>query len=278
MLFKLYMMLFALKTATCSCNPEVRKSGFTKAKSQYTITKTGELPECINENSGLATAWQEGYYWTHDDSGGNPELYMIGENGRVYDTLAVNDAINVDWEDLAKDHEGNIYIGDFGNNTQSRKDLAIYKFKNGVSEKITFHYADQSTFPAHKRIFDCEAFFWTNDKLYLFSKSWDRTDRTTKLYEIPAKAGNYAITVKDSIYLKTPVTAADISPDGKQFALLTYGKIFVFETSEGKIDFSKPKNCIKIGRGQVEALAYINNTDFIVTNEQRKIYKVSLSK
>ncbi len=40
---------------------------------------------------------------------------MIGENGRVYDTLAVKDAINVDWEDLAKDPEGNLYIGDFGN-------------------------------------------------------------------------------------------------------------------------------------------------------------------
>jgi hypothetical protein len=56
--------------------------------------------------------------------------------------------------------------------------------------------------------------------------------------------------------------------------LLSYGKVYVFEISEGKIDFSKPKSCIKIGRNQMEALAYINDTDFVMTNEQRNVYLV----
>jgi hypothetical protein len=278
MFYKIYMLFFLLKTSTCNCHIEVQKSGFQAAKQQYTLTYTGKLPKCINENSGLAKAWQEDFYWTFNDGGGKSELYMINEKGRVFDTLQVNNAKNIDWEDITKDKAGNLYIGDFGNNTQARKDLTIYKYRNQKTEKITFHYADQDRFPAQKRIFDCEAFFWANDKLYLFSKSWERNDRNTHLYEISDKEGNYAVLSSDSIYLKTPVTAADISPDGKQFALLTYGKVFVFEVNDNKIDFSKPKSCIKIGKAQTEALVYINNTDFIISNEQRKIYKVELKK
>lgn len=273
-LYKFYMLLFALKIATCNCHSEVNKSGFQRAKKEYTITQSGRMPTCINENSGIAKAWQENYYWTINDSGGNTELYMVGEQGRVFDTLFVNDSQNIDWEDLAKDNKGNIYIGDFGNNNQNRKDLTIYKFKNGKTEKITFHYADQDHFPARQRIFDCEAFFWYEGRLYLFSKDWTQKHQT-QLYSIPDQAGNYVLLPEQSIFLKSPVTSADISPNGKEFALLSYGKIYIFEVNAGKIDFSKPKSCIKIGRNQMEAIAYVNNTDLIMTNEQRRLYKVT---
>ena len=268
------MLLFSLKIATCNCHSEIQKSGFQKPKNQYEIIKMGRMPICINENSGLAKAWQEDYYWTMNDSGGNTELYMINTKGRVFDTLLVNDAQNIDWEDLAKDNKGNIYVGDFGNNSQSRKDLTIYKFRNGKTEKITFHYADQDHFPAREKVFDCEAFFWYGGKLYLFSKDWSRNHQT-QLYSLPDQAGNYALLPEQNLFLKSPVTSADVSPNGKEFALLSYGKIYIFEIVEEKIDFSKPKSCIKIGRNQMEAIVYINDTDFIMTNEQRKIFRVN---
>lgn len=272
-LYKFYMLLFAMKVATCNCSSEIRKENFHRAKNQYTITKTGRILTCINESSGLARAWQDDYYWTINDGGGNTELYMINEKGRIFDTLFVNDSKNIDWEDLTKDDKGNIFVGDFGNNNQNRKDLTIYKYRNGKTEKITFHYANQDHFPAQNKIFDCEAFFWYGDKLYLFSKDWSRNHQT-QLYILPDKAGDYALLPEANIFLKSPVTAADISPNGKEFALLSYGKVYVFEISEGKIDFSKPKSCIKIGRNQMEALAYINDTDFVMTNEQRNVYLV----
>ncbi|WP_435353405.1 hypothetical protein [Emticicia sp. SJ17W-69] len=272
-LYKFYMFLFSLKIATCNCYTEIHKSGFHKAKSQYNIIQTGRMPTCINENSGLARAWQDDFYWTHNDSGGNAELYMINNKGRIFDTLFVNDSKNIDWEDLTKDDKGNIYVGDFGNNSQARKDLCIYKHRNGKTEKITFHYGNQDHFPAKQKVFDCEAFFWYAGKLYLFSKDWSKNHQT-QLYVLPDQAGDYMLLPEQSIFIKSPVTAADVSPNGKEFALLTYGKIFVFEIANGKIDFSKPKSCIKIGRNQMEALAYTNDTDFVMTNEQRKIYLV----
>jgi hypothetical protein len=273
-LYKFYMLLFSLRIATCNCHSEIQKSGFQKAKIAYSITKTGRMPVCINENSGLIRAWQDNYFWTHNDSGGNTELYMINQQGRIFDTLFVNNSKNIDWEDLTKDDKGNIYVGDFGNNSQARKDLCIYKHHNGKTEKISFHYADQDHFPAREKVFDCEAFFWYGGKLYLFSKDWSKNHQT-QLYVLPDKAGDYALLPEQSIFIKSPVTAADVSPDGKEFALLTYGKIFTFEISGGKIDFSKPKSCIKIGRNQAEGLAYTNDTDFIISNEQRKVFLVS---
>lgn len=271
MLYKIYMLWFAFRVSLCSCSPEARKSHFIAQKQDYTLLQTGRMPTCINENSGLARAWQDGFYWTHNDSGGSPELYMINEKGSVFDTLIVNDAQNIDWEELTKDDKGNLYIGDFGNNYQARKDLCIYKFKNGKTEKITFHYADQSHFPAIEKKFDCEAFFWYNNKLYLFSKSLEK-DHQVLLYSLSDQAGDNMLMPEDSVFIKSQVTAADVSPDGKEFALLTYGKVLFFETNDGKIDFSKPKSCIKIGKNQTEAIAYMNNKDLIITNEQRKIF------
>jgi hypothetical protein len=38
---------------------------------------------------------------------------------------------NIDWEDT-KDKNGNLYVGDFGNNDNERKDLCIYKIDKGL--------------------------------------------------------------------------------------------------------------------------------------------------
>jgi len=272
-MYKIYMSLFAVKIALCNCHSEVKESGFQSAKNDYTITRTGELAEVINESSGLTPADEKGFYWTHNDSGGNNKLYRIDKTGKVSDSLQIGTAKNVDWEELTKDDSGNIYIGDFGNNSHARKNLTIYKHKDGKTEKISFRYADQTGFPAEEKVFDCEAFFWYKGNLYLFSKDWSKKHQT-KLYILPDKPGDYSVSPKDSIFIKSQVTAADISPDGKEFTLLTYGKIFTFDVNGGKIDFSKPKACIKVGRNQVEAINYTNNTDFIMTNEQRKVYAV----
>lgn len=276
MLYKLYLLLFAAKTLTCSCNFE-NKHIFKKSKIDYSISKVGKLPICINENSGIIKAWQDGYYWTHNDSGGSPDLYMIDAKGMIYDTLNIPDAVNIDWEDLSKDTEGNIYIGDFGNNSQSRKDLVIYKYYNRKTEKITFHYADQERFPSTDKNFDCEAFFWFNNKLYLFSKSWDKKIQKSKIYEVPDKPGDYALLPISSIDLKAQITSADISPDGKMFALLSYGKTFLFGIENGKINFEHPISCSKTSRSQSEAIAFLSENELIITNEQRKLYKLKVN-
>lgn len=273
-IYKFYLLLFAIKTATCSCSYEHRAENFEIEK--VNIKKVGEFPSCIDESSGLIKAWQDNFYWTHNDGGGNPQLYMVDAKGWIFDTLEVPDAINVDWEDLAKDNKGNIYIGDFGNNNNKRKDLVIYKRGYSNVEKLTFRYADQDFKDNTDLSFDCEAFFWANDSLYLFTKSWAKGKKVSKLYTMPDKPGDYTLKPQDSVWLKSQVTGADISPDGSKFALITYGKLFLYGIENGKISFKKPLTCFKISKNQTEAIVFENDHKIIFSNEQGKVYQIEI--
>jgi len=270
--------MFAIETVLCTCNPDKRTNSFEKVRSHYKISKIGNLPPIANESSGIARTGK-GTFWTHNDSGGKPELYEIDSTGKLLSTKVIPNSENTDWEDLTEDENGNIYIGDFGNNGNTRHSLTVYKVPpaGAETEKITFQYADQKQFPPSKDQlnFDCEAFFYHRDKLYLFSKNRSPKNKYVKLYELPAQKGNYSITPIDSIEIKTQVTSADISPDGKTFALLTYGKVLTFGIHNGIINFKKPLGCFKFVRKQAEALIFVNNTDMIVTNEQQQIFRIT---
>ena len=95
-----------------------------------------------------------------------------------------------------------------------------------------------------------------------------------KVYKLPAKPGNYQAVLTDSIQISSMITAADINPKGDKMALLGYGNLYLFDISGEKNFFDGDKYCIPVERsGQAEALVFINNTDFIFSNEAGKIYK-----
>ena len=84
------------------------------------------LPANVLETSGLEVG-PDGCFWTHNDSQNPAELYCIDTTGTIQRTVQVVGDINNDWEELAKDDEGNLYIGNFGNNTIDRENLRIVK-------------------------------------------------------------------------------------------------------------------------------------------------------
>ena len=275
---KFVYLWFSVKTVFCSCQPDARVNHFKKVRSNYKINKIGKLSSVVNESSGLARHEANQSLWTHNDSGGKPELYEMDFSGKLLSTLKVPQATNVDWEDLAQSPNGTLFIGDMGNNSNKRQDLTIYALspETNTTQAIKFRYADQKAFPPSEesRNFDCEAFFYYNNTLYLFSKNRSKTDRLVKLYSLPAQPGDYALAPLDSIFIKTQVTSADVNPSGTTFALLTYGKILFFGIENGKIDFSQPKECVKIGKLQEEALVFVNDTDLVMTNEQGTLFSI----
>ncbi|MCF0072495.1 esterase-like activity of phytase family protein [Dyadobacter sp. CY261] len=267
---KLIYLWLAVKTVFCTCQPDHRTNDFKKVKRHYKISKIGQLPAVASESSGLAKGIQPGTFWTHNDSGGKPELYLFDLNGKLLDTKPVPNARNTDWEDLTQDNAGNFYIGDFGNNTSHRSILSIYKFNPDLNstERIDFRYQSPAS------LSDCESFFYRQGSLYLFSKNWGK-DHWVKMYRLPANQGDYTIAATDSIRINAQITSAALSPDGKTFALLTYGKVLLFETSGDNVDFSKPKGCFRFSRKQSEAIVFLNNTDMLMTNEQGSIYQTT---
>lgn len=282
MFHKLAWWLFAVKVSLCDCYSDRRKNGFGRGERVYQISEAGKLSPLLSELSGLARGQRKNTFWAHNDGGNPAELFEIEMSGKIVSKLELPQLKNIDWEDLAQDSDGNLYVADLGNNQNQRRDLQLHKFnpeKPQIVETIQVRYADQKMFPplVNQRNFDCEAVAWHGGKLYLFSKNRSKTNHFVKMYSLPAQAGNYALSPQDSIYSRTMVTAADISPDGRTLALLTYGKVLLFDISAG-VNFSKPLRCLKTGHGQTEAIAFINNQEFVFGNERkRNLYLVSLS-
>lgn len=222
-----------------SCNPS-------------NLKVVGDLSSELNEVSGITTISNSDLIWMVNDSGNKPRIYGVSEDGKIRKELKIK-AKNNDWEDLTSDPDGNIYIGDFGNNYSKRENLAILKVsKDSLNEsgkinieRISFSYENQTKFPPKKKglYFDCEAFFYHKNNLYLFTKSRVKHDfGKTSLYKIPAKKGTHIAqliaefnTCED---MSCWITSADISDDGETVVLLTPNSIWSFTDFEADNFFS----------------------------------------
>ena len=115
---------------------------------QVSATLVGTLPEGVPESSGLIS--YNNRLITHNDSGNSPRLYELDTlSSQIIRTITINNASNVDWEDLTQD-DSYIYIGDFGNNSKKRKKLDIYNVKIDTltSNKTT---EEEINFTMHKK-------------------------------------------------------------------------------------------------------------------------------
>ncbi|MGB5668601.1 MAG: hypothetical protein WBM53_17330 [Maribacter sp.] len=249
------------------------------------LTYITKLPNKLGENSGMVTI-VDSTIWLIEDRGNKDEIYKVDFKGNLLKDLKVKNAKNHDWEDLARDENGNTYIGDFGNNSNKRKNLVIYKIPNPEieagekidAEKIEFSYQDQKDFPpvVAELNYDAEAFFYQNNSLYIITKN--RTipfSGEAFVYKVPAVQGEHIaqlvgkfITCKKDVICQ--VTAADISPDGTKIALLGYGKLWVFTDFKWD-DFSKGKmKTIDLGATtQLESICFLNNGTLLLSDEER---------
>ncbi|GAA4376403.1 hypothetical protein [Hymenobacter koreensis] len=280
---KLVPIFIFLQSVLCGCAPNDERGNFDRVSQAYEIKQVGRLQrDEVVESSGLALANPEGDLWTHGDGGNTSNLYLVTPQGDRLRTLPVRGAHNIDWEDLAQDRKrGHLYIGDFGNNANKRRDLCIYRLSGPQFtqvDTISFSYPDQRRFPPKKpnRNFDCEAFFFRDDSLYLFTKNRGKGN-WVKEYHLPARPGTHVARLVDSIRVNTWITAADISPDGRTVALLGYGHVYLIQPQPGQKLFSGAKSCLPVPTsGQAEALVFVNDRDFVLSNEKGRLFRANL--
>ncbi|MFC2175388.1 hypothetical protein ACFLR1_00280 [Bacteroidota bacterium] len=252
------------------------------------------LPSEVSETSGLENGPNK-WFWTHNDSGNPAELYCIDTLGVIQRTVKVVGDVNIDWEELAKDDDGNLYIGNFGNNALNRTDLRIVKIPSVdtctgttyVTDTIRLSYADQTDFPpvAANGNFDMEAMVWYNDSLHLFSK--DRSvpyTGYTKHYKLPEVGGDYSAQLVDSFYTGgtsyfSSITAADFSEDNSQLVLLNADRIWLFSNYTGSNFFGGDVSEMLLGSfTQKEGVCFRHGFIYITDEDAfgigRKMYRV----
>ena len=197
----------------------------------------------IDECSGLERSRRyPGVFWVHNDSGDEARIFAIDSHANFICEVQVEGARNVDWEDIASDESGQLYIGDCGNNRNRRQDLLVYvidepdpatavkgRLRVPVKRRLPFRYADQRQFPDSTQLnFDCEAIYWRDGGVYLLTKH--RSDLRTALYRLdPNDTRQQVLARLGDAEVQSPVTAADLSADGSLLAVLSYQYILLFD-------------------------------------------------
>ncbi|MBS7233106.1 hypothetical protein KHA90_18950 [Flavobacterium psychroterrae] len=243
------------------------------------------LPKKLKEVSGITYFPESNLIYTLEDSGNKNAIYAINSNGKIAKTITISNATNVDWEDITKDKSGNLYIGDFGNNDNERKDLCIYKVnKNQLNKdlavaeyKVSFSYPEQTEFPPKKKelFYDVEGFFEHGNYFYLFTKNRSKGfDGTAFIYKILNAPGTQKATKIGEFktcdnYNHCVLTSATISPDGKKVVLLSHDKIVLFKGYKGDLFHKGTQTEIKLNHfSQKEAIVFKDNNTLLIADEK----------
>ncbi|MBW8523450.1 hypothetical protein K0U91_11775 [Chryseobacterium chendengshani] len=233
------------------------------------------LNDSIQETSGLN--FFDGKLYTFNDSGNPAELYEIEKNsGKILKALKVNTE-NKDWEALTNDGE-NFYIGDFGNNAGTRKDLKIYKIpfqnnqlENDLMKTISFYYPEQKDFTS-KNIstdYDLESMIYLDGKIHIFTKEW--ASKATSHYIVDPEKFENQVAQKVESY-KTGFVVTDACYYNKKLYIVGYTKktevfLDIFSETEPGIFFTKNPTHYYLGSalsvGQIEGIAVDENGVYI---------------
>jgi hypothetical protein len=218
----------------------------------FTATTTGRLADpAITESSGIASsAITPGVLWTHDDSGGPPSVFATDATGAARGTFTVEGAANRDWEDVAagpgpQPGTTYLYLGDIGANP-FRNDIRVYRVPEppatapGTAGVTGPAEALDAVYPEGRR-FDAETLMVDPDTadLYLLTKSLDsgswvfRWPAAAQVPGAPATLETVAVRTWSGSLLPL-ATGGDISPDGREVAVRTYDRLYLWSRAPGE--------------------------------------------
>ena len=229
--------------------------------------KIAVLSDSLQESSGLTNL--DGRLFSFNDSGNTSEIFEIKAGSSYIEKTFQTGLRNIDWEAITNDGE-NFYVGEFGNNLGTRKDLKIYQipFRNDSLivdsiKTIPFFYPEQTDFTP-KNInnnFDAEAMIFLDGNIHLFTKEW--ITNTVSHYVIDKNLTENQPAKKLESF-DTGFVVTDASVFENKLYVVGYTKnasvyMMIFEKDEtGKLFFSKPLKKFSLGRafsiGQIEGI------------------------
>jgi hypothetical protein len=230
----------------------------------------------IVESSGVVASRRYSVYWTHNDGGGPKKqvLYAIDREGNTRASFPVVGVTLHDWEDLAIDSAGHLYIGDIGNNDSKRDALAVYEIEEpnprAGAERISPKRVWNLRFP--KAPFDCESLFVWKDYGYVVSKVFNNA--RAQIFRFPLKETNRPLTLElvATTKIESPVTGADISADGTLLGLVAKNGAYVFRI-DGDVTRANNANPhhTKLKNEHIEGCCFVPE-GLLVTSERRMIF------
>ncbi len=230
------------------------------------------------EVSGLEESFKNpGYFWTHNDSGSDPVIYLINNRAEIIMEVELKGVKNRDWEEIVTVQHGDesfIYVGEIGDNKAVHKSVELFKvpepqftgqksitINNSDIEIMSFTYAEGAR--------DAEALFYdqSQEEFVLVTKR----EKNALVYSFPFEAKNEVIKIKSKGTVPAKLfTAADMNDKG-EVLLKHYGAIYYWGPSdEPAVDRILAWNAIMIDyipEPQGEAICW-NKDDFYTISEK----------
>ena len=231
----------------------------------------------LTESSGVVVSRRDpALFWTHTDGGGKKQvLYGMTRSGRPLAEYRVTGALLDDWEDIASDDAGHLFLADTGNNDLARTQVAVYQvdepeLKKSSSGLVAVTRGWQLKFPGQP--FNCEALFIWRDHGYVVSKVFG--DQRAELFRFPLTNAAPLLTMErlGDLKIDSPVTGADISRDGKLLGLVAKNGAYVFRINgdPARATRGKPYHT-RLADEHIEACTFVPE-GLLVTAESREIY------
>ena len=205
----------------------------------------------ITEASGLVHSRQySNVFWTHNDSNVSQTLqqnviYAFNESGEDLGTFELTGLpINQrDWEDMATDNNGNLYIGEIGDNGGNYDSYYVYKCPEPdvnnpgdytiPCEVFPFTYDDDKSYDAETLMVD------TNGDIYIITKHFGiGSNNTSRLYKLNTQLNEAEHLMNfetfPGLLELNQVTGGDISLGGQNILIRTYEKVFNYTRTSGQ--------------------------------------------
>ena len=249
--------------------------------------------EDIDEASGLVSSRSNNnYLWTHNDSGGEPIVYLMSKTGAEASQARLEGSQNTDWEDIAMgpgpdDAIQYLYVGDIGDNRATRNNLTIYRVAEpdlnvpNIPSSQTLSNVEAINYVYSNGARDAESLMvdpLTKD-IYIVSKR----ESQVGLYVLPFPQSVVEMDTAEFI-MSMPYTGfvgGDISFDGTEVLIKTYFEVYHWARPNGvtiKDALSeKPSRLMYTAEPQGEAICFsTDGSGFYTVSEKNSADPVPL--
>ena len=201
----------------------------------------GELDNSIVEASGLVASRQNnGMLWTHNDSQGEPCIFLIDEKGDRKWTVCLDSIENRDWEDLAIQYDSTsnknfIYIAEIGDNRAQFDTKYLYKIEE-PKWNSSFLGGDTLISEIDVLEFDFEDGRRDAETLIIdpVSSSFiivSKREKENRIYEGDLNTSKQLLKMRGSLPY-TLMVAGDVSLDGSEILLKNYSDIYYWQRTD----------------------------------------------